>query len=102
MKEGDGHKELGRRDFVKGMTFGLATALITASPLKALAQEGQSRVPEINILYYTVIAEQDDIWKLVTQDWKKLGLEIKLKVAAFAVVQKTSYTERNFDISSIS
>jgi peptide/nickel transport system substrate-binding protein len=102
MKEGGFQKKVDRRQFVKGMSLGLATALITTSPLRALAQEDKNRIPEITILYYTVIAEQDDIWKLVTQDWKKLGLEIKLKVAAFAVVQKISYSERNFDISSIS
>ncbi len=101
MKKDSWQKKLDRRDFVKGMTFGLASALMTTSPLSAWAQAG-NRVPEITILYYTVIAQQDDIWKLVTQDWKKLGLDIKLKVAAFAVVQRTSYTDRNFDITSIS
>ena len=68
MKEGDFQGKVDRRQFVKGMSLGLAAAIMTTSPLRAIAQEGKNRVPEINILYYTVIAEQDDIWKLVTQD----------------------------------
>ena len=103
MKESKLTKKIDRREFLKDMALVGGAAFVTVSPVGALAQSGKKRIPPIDILYYTVIPEQEDIWKLVTQDWRKLGIEPKLKVAVNSVVLSACFkTHKYGDIASVS
>jgi peptide/nickel transport system substrate-binding protein len=103
MKENIFTKKIDRRRFLKDVALAGGAVFITASPTNVFAQEGKTPIPPMEIIYYTAVAEQDDIWKLVVQDWKKLGLESKLKVANSTVVAKLCYDEHNFgDMASFS
>jgi peptide/nickel transport system substrate-binding protein len=103
MKENSLAKKIGRRAFLKDLALAGGAVFVTGSPTKLFAQEGKKVIPPLEIIYYTAVPEQDDIWKLVVQDWKKLGLEFKLRVLNSTVVLNLCYNEHNFgDIASIS
>ena len=103
MKESKLTKKIDRREFLRDMALVGGAAFVTASPVGALAQSGKKQIPPIDVLYYTIIPEQEDIWKLVVQDWKKLGIEPKLKVAVNSVVLSACFKSHKYgDIASIS
>ncbi len=92
-----------RRAFFKMVVVACVAVFVMISLLKTPALAGGEEIPQISILYYTNLAEQDDIWKLVTQDWKKLGLDFKLNVASYPVCANAMYNKRDYGhIGSIS
>ncbi|MEK7873468.1 MAG: ABC transporter substrate-binding protein [Chloroflexota bacterium] len=91
-----------RREFLRDMAVAGGVAFLSTSPTRAFGQ-AERRIPPVSITYYTTLPEQEDIWKLVTQDWKKLGLDIKLNVLATPVALHRMYTDRDYGhIGSVS
>lgn len=96
MKKSGLGERVDRRAFLKGALSLGGAAMMAGVPSGVLAQEGKKRIPEISVLYYVVHQEQEDILKLVIQDWKRLGLDFKLSVAADPVALKRMFTDRDY------
>lgn len=91
-----------RREFLGDVAVAGGVAFLSVAPVRAFGQADR-RVPPLSITYYTTLPEQEDIWKLVTQDWRKLGLGIKLNVLATPVALHRMYTDRDYGhIGSVS